>query len=258
MPKELGILVLHGMGSQATDYAEPMIKEVKRRLGDNAARIAWEPVYYADVVEESELRYLREVNDQGLDFWSLRKFIVKALGDAVAYQQPQGAENDAYRKINERVNHSMQRLRAALGDPDKPLIVMAHSLGCVVASNYIWDVQRGKWPDLDDFTSFKTLNTLVTFGSNLPLFSFAYAEPVAIALPEGAKWYNYYDKDDVLGFPLKPISTSYEQAVTADIQINVGGIATSWNPASHTDYWTDNDFTKPVTRHIEAVLQSLG
>ena len=29
MENKLGILVIHGMGSQGSDFAEPMIKEVK-------------------------------------------------------------------------------------------------------------------------------------------------------------------------------------------------------------------------------------
>lgn len=65
-----------------------------------------------------------------------------------------------------------------------------------------------------------------------------------------AKWLNYYDPDDVLGYPLKPINAEYRKVVSKDIAINTGGILTSWNPMAHNGYWTDNDFTKPVAKYI--------
>ena len=65
---------------------------------------------------------------------------------------------------------------------------------------------------------------------------------------------NFFDADDVLGYPLKPLSPSYGNAVSEDIEINVGGLFTSWNPISHTEYWTDNDFTEPVARLIGDIV----
>ncbi|NIQ25048.1 MAG: hypothetical protein GTN88_00295, partial [Gammaproteobacteria bacterium] len=71
---------------------------------------------------------------------------------------------------------------------------------------------------------------------------------------KGASWLNFFDPDDVLGYPLKPLSPEYRRAVSRDITINVGGIAASWNPLSHSKYWTDNDFTKPVAKFIDKLL----
>jgi hypothetical protein len=39
-------------------------------------------------------------------------------------------------------------------------------------------------------------------------------------------------------------------AVDEDIEVNVGGFAASFTPMSHTAYWTDNDFTKPVAKYL--------
>ena len=68
---------------------------------------------------------------------------------------------------------------------------------------------------------------------------------------------NYYDKDDILGYPLRPLSQSFKNTVTQDIQINVGGLLSSWNPKSHSEYWTDNDFTKPVAKYLAGLLKIL-
>ena len=104
---------------------------------------------------------------------------------------------------------------------------------------------------------------IVTFGCNIPLFTFAYEDVVPIEFPPStlpqylkkkAKWMNYYDPDDVLAYPLKAINPAYNAVVKKDIPINVGGIFSSWNPLSHSDYWTDNSFTKPVAKLVSSFL----
>ena len=72
-------------------------------------------------------------------------------------------------------------------------------------------------------------------------------------------WLNFYDKDDVIGYPLKTLNAAYGKAVTQDHEINAGGPATSWSPASHLEYWTDNDVTKPIAESLAQVwLQANG
>ena len=104
---------------------------------------------------------------------------------------------------------------------------------------------------------------MITFGCNIPLFTFSQqhltpfdfpGEALTEADQARAKWLNYFDPDDVLGYPLKPINDAFDRVVTADIEINVGGFAVSWNPASHTAYWTDNDFTEPVAEFLSEFL----
>jgi len=58
----------------------------------------------------------------------------------------------------------------------------------------------------------------------------------------------------VLGYPLKPI---YGKFVTEDIAIDAGSWLTSWNPISHIEYWTDDDFTKRVAELIRDVVFAL-
>jgi hypothetical protein len=161
------------------------------------------------------------------------------------------------------VHQEIVDLRKRLGDVDKPLIVIAHSLGSVIMSNYIWDEQVQKGRGQTAFEKMETLVGFMTFGCNIALFSLAYNPVEAIKFPPGtlpphlrqvAKWLNFFDSDDVLGYPLKPLSPTYNQAVTQDIEVNVGGLLASWNPLSHTAYWTDNNFTKPVAEFIADVL----
>ena len=43
-------------------------------------------------------------------------------------------------------------------------------------------------------------------------------------------------------------------AVDEDIEVNVEGFAASFTPMSHSAYWTDNDFTKPVAKYLAEFL----
>jgi len=263
---DLCIVVIHGMGSQKADYSIPMRDEINNRLGASASRVKWGEIYWANILEAREKAYLTTANaSNDLDWISLRKFMLSAFGDASAYRKTNDPNNSAYHDIHTRVRDSI----AALDDGrDTPLVVMAHSLGGHIMSSYIYDLQKGNasvQPGSGDFQQMKTLTGMITFGSNIPFFTLAYrkadihpisfpGEALTPAQKSRARWLNYYDPDDVLGYPLKAINQKYDQVVSRDIAINVGGILSSWNPMAHQKYWTDNDFTKPVTRFLQSLL----
>ena len=124
-------------------------------------------------------------------------------------------------------------------------------------SNYIGYLQKNRTivrPENNRFEQMRTIKGIITFGSNIPLFTFALKKMVPVRLPAGATWVNYHDPDDILDYPPKPISPAYLRAVRRDTAINVGGLFLSWNPLPHKGYWTDNDFTKPVGHFISRLL----
>jgi hypothetical protein len=67
-----------------------------------------------------------------------------------------------------------------------------------------------------------------------------------------------YDEDDILGWPLQPLSTGYRKAVTRDIEVNAGPdvnwLTKAWNPLSHTQYWNDSEVVKRIERRVASVL----
>lgn len=145
MPADLAVIVIHGMGSQAPEFAKPMIAELSERLADadiNPQRIAWQSIYWADILLQRQTDYLRESNkDNDLDFVSLRQFVITALSDAVAYQKVGDNAKAPYQLIQARISEQMHKLWQQAGN-DCPLVVMAHSLGGHIMSSYIWDQQQ--------------------------------------------------------------------------------------------------------------------
>ncbi|HTM44194.1 MAG TPA: hypothetical protein VL137_04520 [Polyangiaceae bacterium] len=289
MSYRLGVLVLHGIGTQTQDFSDGLIAEVGNQLGELAREVCWQPVWWAPVLASREQKMLQDLSPE-CDRWeSLRRFVVSTLGDAVAYQRvpSAGHRKNTYEEIHQIVAQNLHFLRerivkSQLQQPpmlaeDVPLVVVAHSLGCHIVCNHIWDLQHPTHPRKphgdNAFERGLTLSGMVTLGCNMPLFTLAYEHLQAIrfpapdlvhyfkpgtsptALQEKARWINLYDPDDVLGFPLKPLSADYAKAVSEDRAINVGGLLDSWNPLSHNEYWTDNDVTGTVADLLRGLLQ---
>lgn len=286
----VGVLVVHGIGEQSEeDFGVAFIAAVRERLaglGVAPARVAFRRGYWADLLNARERALLAEAAAGGPLRWgALRGFVVNALGDAVAYRRGTADRNNLYYDVHARLLAHLRALRATLGG-DAPLVVVAHSLGSVIASDFVWDAQHperrcgvaAEAAGGSDFERMRTLAGLVTLGSNIPLFTLALPRVVAVAPPRAspalapavravAAWHNYYDPDDVLGWPLRtldpggplgPGEWAYADAVDADHAVNAGGPLTAWNPLSHTAYWRDAGVLDAAATQIAAVARAAG
>ncbi|MEM9232644.1 MAG: hypothetical protein AAGA69_00215 [Pseudomonadota bacterium] len=277
MKAKVAVAVIHGIASQRRkrppvstelSFSKGLYDRVRRRLGRKvmAQDIAWREIFWADVLEDRQEAYLQRIN-RSTDFRKTREFIVKGIADAAAFQ-PRLGEGSAYAMVTERVRRTFADLNEDTSD-DTPLIVLAHSFGGWIISNYVWDLQNGPEQMPTPFQNMCTIRKFITFGTNIPLFTFAYPpeqlEPIKFPgltlgkpIPEEPWWLNYYDRDDVLGFPVAPIAPSYQaladRGELQDIQINAGSLFTSWNPLSHEQYWTDRDFVRPVAEELKKLL----
>ena len=234
-------------------------------------RVGWREVFWADILQTRQDEYVRYLGDKGARWMDVRRFVMHNLADAASYRKTGDARDLTYFLIHERVHRTIQRLEQIAGD-DTPLIVLAHSLGGHIMSNYIYDMMKGtpQIPGASDFQQLKTMATFVTFGCNIPVFSFSYkpSDINPIQFP-GTKisagkrlkpwWSNYNDKDDALGMPLAGLSPGYgAMAASGELRdrwINTGGLFQFWNPASHNGYWTDRHFYKPVAGILKKAME---
>src|SRR5258708_5822091 len=152
MPIKAAVLVVHGIGSQSeTEFrseVQDMVDQVQGHFDSTKADpgdLTWLPAYWGDILQPHEddlWTSLSAKND--MDYGDLRKFIIANLGDATAYQREPGPDPDIYCLIHERIGKNIAELRMQAGGVDAPLIVLAHSLGSYIMSNYIWDQQHPK------------------------------------------------------------------------------------------------------------------
>jgi len=168
-----------------------------------------------------------------------------------------------YESINNRIKDGLRKFAShrRVDTEQTPLVLLAHSYGAVMMSHYIRQMQLTE-SKLSNFETMKTLAGYITFGNPMGMFSLESAnselglscnivgEKLNEDLQKRARWYNFYDKDDIIAYPLKGLSEEFNANVHGDFEINVGSAATSWNPACHTGYWEDKDFYRPVADFI--------
>lgn len=174
----------------------------------------------------------------------LRKLFLNNLSDATAYN------GEIYEAVHDCIEASMRNLQEDLKSNESiPVVVIAHSLGCAMISDYIWDRQKA---GNDDDRYYPNIQALFTMGCNIPAFALSHIPIESIDFPY--LWLNFYDKDDILGYPLKPLSESYDKAVNEDVQVNVGNWLVSWNPLSHDHYWTSRKVVNRIAETMNLLM----
>jgi hypothetical protein len=273
MTKKIAVAVLHGIGEQKEDFAEIFSEELTKRFTQNIQSylpeakgdLIIQPIYWGSVFNEKENEMWNVLSSGArLDFARIRQFVIQFFGDAIAYQ-PSSHPNPNYLKVHEIFAEGLQKLSHKAGT-DAPLYLIAHSLGSVISSNYIYDLQyiphkinKEVQKHIQDTPLEKgeTLAGFYSLGSPLALWNLRYADfdkPIIVPSPHlndyaprlKGGWVNMYDKDDVFGYPLKPLNSSYEKAITEELEINSGGILNSWTPLSHMYYFTTKDIINRI------------
>ncbi|HMP71879.1 MAG TPA: hypothetical protein PKE55_01315 [Kiritimatiellia bacterium] len=259
----LALLPVHGMGSTQPSYAEPLRKRLRRELGPAPrANITFEPIYYQDIIQDHQERVWRDMNQNARLSWKrARRFMLYAFSDAASLEHQSHRPDSAYILAQERIRDTLHNLLHRGLPPSTPTVLLPYSLGCQVLSNYIWDANKdqGIWalkpldepPEVLDFLKFRTLRLILSTGCNIPLFVAGLKTIRPISRPHPKfRWLNFYDKDDVLGWPLKPLSPGYDRLVEQDIPVNSGNLFTAWTPFSHTGYWTNSTFLRHTARAL--------
>lgn len=278
MNQKIAVLILHGSGTPDRDFAEGLIEQVSNRFAKKvgSVELEFEPVFWSAIFEGEQGRLWEKLKQDGdLDYPRLRRFVIEFLSDAIAYQ-PTNLGGQNYDRVHELVSESIEKLKDRAGH-DAPLCVIAHSLGSIVARNYFYELQSSQQIQIGTsghvgnipIGKMRTLTLFYTLGSPMALWSMRYIDfgsPVTVPVPEmemhyqGLKgeWLNFYDKDDVLAYPLKGLNDAYNRAVTEDVAVNAGGLLTSWNPLSHSKYDTNDQVINRIVDGLERTWRTIN
>jgi pimeloyl-ACP methyl ester carboxylesterase len=285
MNQKIAIAAIHGIGLANPEWkdetspkfvsgmSKPLISEfarLRRETFDEAkSKLVIKPIYWADVVQQlsDELESRLNLNSLSNPL-QLRDFIFHYLGDAIAYSA--SGSKEINKQIHTVFAETLKDLAREAGDK-APLCVVGHSLGGLIASYYIWDLQKNK-PIISigntTLEKGETLTLFYTFGTQIPLWSMSYqdfGEPIQVPSPQlnnyysGLKgeWINFYDKDDVLGFPLQNINDAYSQVVV-DREVNAGNLFSNWTPLSHNGYWKDDEVIEPIAKALVKTWEAVN
>ena len=243
------VIFIHGVGDQQAGYSLVCERAIRDQLADylssgEQANVSYREVLWAPETSVNQARLWSKVSSKhDLDMVKLRKFFVGFAGDAVAYQRTAEGK-PVYDAIHAKVRIQIDAAISEADGEDVEFTFLAHSLGSVIISNFLWDERQ----------HFKATN-LFTVGSPIALWLLRYGDisnsrdPVEVARPEGV-WVNILDDEDVIAYPLREINSSYKAAVDKDYMTEIGGILSSGTPLSHVGYWDDGNVVKPVAQKL--------
>lgn len=278
MSDQIGVLFLHGMGKIRSGYH----KKLQAKLAASAVggRLTFAAVDYQTSLQNHQQHYFENLPSK-LRWRSLRKALLYYLSDGASIETRPEGKDSAYFRAQQDVLAGLKNLYHSLGGEQRRYIIIANSLGAQVMSNFLWDANRfrhpdyhappsfGLWatpPDFDSpeeeaFCRGDSLERFYTTGCNIPLFVSGRdpsdIKPFKVLSPK-FKWHNYYDRDDVLGWPLESLNEAYKAAVS-DHVINAGfrftlkSLLGSFSPASHLYYWDDRAFHQALVKDIKAL-----
>lgn len=284
MPKKAAFITVHGMGRTELMYNQAIVQELQGRLGSLSNDLHFGKVYYQDILQSNEDRVWNSMVRR-VKWDDLREFLLFGFVDAAGLESNKDGNGSNYWKAQIIIAKELLTAREAMGG-DGPVVFLAQSLGGQVTSCYFWDANQnnhgklpksGIWHSISDAANAITgerdlseeeiaslrgshFRVFMTTGCNIPIFVAAHANDDIIPIhPNDAfEWHNFYDKDDVLGWPLAVLSDQYGKVVV-DHPINAGGsmmgwLLKSWNPMSHTQYWADDEVLDPLEQKIRTLL----
>jgi hypothetical protein len=276
------------MGETQRNYAADLGLRLRAKIGPRFDRqVDVRSVYYQDILQKNEQEIWRRVDaNSKVHYDQMRKFLLFGFGDAAGLENRKEDHGSVYELAQIEIAKTLLDAHARNGG-DTPVVLLAHSLGCQVLSSYIYDAQKarsglpvaaGVWRDIDHWSrslqgrplsesekTFLACGTAlgwITTGCNIPIFVAAHKEMTIIPINRprpSFKWVNIYDPDDVLGWPLQPLSEGYRLLVE-DRAINAGHgmvdwILRSWNPMSHSSYWQDHEVIAPLAGMLTQLMR---
>lgn len=278
MTSRVAVAILHGAGihtkTEVLDnmqQMETLLKAEFDRLSpgtESNSALAFELIYWDEEsrLQERQNALQRIMRESGIKFggWltnllsprGVRGYVFDRIADVVGYQsRPDNADpqtssadcEDTYCLIHRVVAQGLHELAQAAGE-SAPLFIVAHSLGTIISSNYIYDLQKDYMPPTADCTPEEnqerpedqrytprifgdemgqtplergeTLTCFFTMGSPLALWSLQYEtfdRPICVPARQLRQyhenvtggWVNFYDQDDIIAYPLQPLYAHY-------------------------------------------------
>ncbi len=296
MSAKIAVAIIHGIcvGNEfdeetSSKYADGMACAIKLKLAEIAGQsgsedeqIAWadsklaiSAINWTPVLRDERENLYKTLGVDRLDsFFGLREFVFQAIADSLTYQVTQSKIEDlwSYAGIHTCFADNLKKLaREEEAGSDAPLCIISHSLGTVIASNYIYDLQTQKAQiDIGDTPLEKgeTLTSVYTLASQIPFWSLRHPnfdQPIKVPSENLARyysnlkgeWINFFNKSDIMGYPLKSLNEAYSKAVKEDREVNDGGLLQSWNPLSHCSYWTSKSVIETIADGLHCILQQL-
>lgn len=213
-------LFVHGVGQQEPDFAHSARRWLREALEPQGIEGYFMSTCWAPLADKFENKFLADAEAHGTLGNLSQDLTIKVAADALLYQS------------NEELRLQIWALLDRQADAfcGQPFHIFAHSLGCLIATDWLRATKR------------RERVTLVTLACNIGLFKLGQNfEPVP-AIWRAGGWLNYFSKRDALGFPMAGVTQGTE--LVEDHQVSLGGLFRGWTGLAHTLYWTEKSLWK--------------
>jgi hypothetical protein len=262
----VALVTIHGMGEKMPRYYAELVDALKKKIGqtrfDDTIKVA--PVHYQELLQPRQDELWKKAEKLGVQKPFGRKGVLYGLGDAGAIEHAYHREYGLYLDVQKKVRSAMD-VAYSSEMPERPVVVIASSLGCQVLYNFLLDADDGKgifekYDGVDEararFRRLGTCRHLITTGCNIPLFVSALSEPRCFQPPNrGFQWTNLYDNDDPLGWPLSIIDSF--ASLVQDKEVKLPGLAAE-TYLSHLLYWKSDIVVDKVAGILKGLLKEAG
>lgn len=246
----VAILTIHGVGEQKPGFANDFHQALVARLVHNTKlEVGCFELEWQHLIEPQEDKMKEDLSSLNWDL--TRYFALSYVGDVIAYAK----DTSFYKNVHSELNQKLIEVNNWLGDDGK-LYIVGHSLGTIIAFNFIYNLQNVEAMGNKIFRATSTdhmdkLECLFTFGSPLYIYSLQKdhgGSPINVK-----RWINVYSGFDVIGYPVRTINEEFASAsYIEDKKVLCGGLLSFWNPLSHGTYLE----SKKIQKFIAGVIDS--
>jgi len=242
------IIFIHGISNQTTGYSDWLYRETLARYGQMLSKQGYLPATVAARLAEFSQFEMLWADCTGPD---VSKYMQTQYPDGrpgawtgiERRVDPLVAQLGIYTRDKERGGPIVQRInelfRQALADSPDRITVIGHSLGSVIAWDYLFGWQDGFRLDKN-----VPVRALVTMGSPIPLFAAMMRHPVSdAALPANiGRWVNLIDPDDGVARFCRPHFSAIDRERMEDVEVSTG----FWMISSHSGYWSSRSTAEAI------------
>ncbi|HWA25960.1 MAG TPA: lipase family protein [Lacunisphaera sp.] len=263
--------IIHGIGNQNQDFAEPLTAGVDQRLQkliavqkknfprdwtdvESTHLVSYHSLYWANIGTDAQANLYRTLYPELFaeqsrwktlinavaKYTPFRNLSVNLLGDVFGYlgQFQEQIKQSVFNQIRDALSKAY-----ATREPVS-IIVVGHSLGTVILHDLIGGFLRYRYAD---FNALVGHTSVFTMGSPLSLFTLV----ADGARPDNfRRWVNIIHERDLVAFPMQKLK-NYRKVEDKPIRSGL-----SMNPlALHADYWANPEVHECIAQEIIAHRQ---
>ena len=247
----INVIFIHGINYQTTGYSNWLFRNIlceygkilkkkgiaQEEIEQKKAQFIQKEIIWADVTTDLTNRYLNLEYElfgkkKGLWNWASKKVDPLAL-QIMYYIKDKGDKASGDMGILWKVDQAFHSSTQEAND----IIVIAHSLGSVIAFDYLFGFRKYFLDPKINVLSF------ITLGSPIPIFISAMGHVESeLTLPANVKsWHNLYDNEDGIARRCKPFFSK--------IDVKDTSVSTGFFPISaHVKYWQNKQTASKIAK----------